>query len=160
MKKTVLVSLVVIVSGISVLAQNRLVNEVKKEISGMTLTVDNYKNSLKKINKALKHEETKDKAETWWIAGKIQYAVYDKMMANKAVGDKINSTEAGLALIDGYDKLQTALHKDSLKVLDKKANPVIDKKTGKTKVKTKYSQEIMNKIVDHVVDYSAVAGDF
>ena len=160
MKKSVLVAFLVLVSEFSALAQHRLVTEVKKEISGMTLTVDNYKNSLKKITKALENEDTKDKAETWWIAGKIQYAIYDKMMANKAVGDKINSTEAGLALIDGYDKLQVALVKDTTLILDKKGKPVIDKKTGKTKVKTKYSKEVMNKIVDHLVDYSAVAGDF
>ncbi len=160
MKKLVLVIFILSVSGIGALAQNRLVTEVKKDISAMTLTVDNYKNSLKKINKALENEETKDKAETWWIAGKIQYSIYDKMMANKAVGDKINSTEAGLALIDGYDKLQTALHKDTIIVVDKKGNPVFDKKTGKPKAKTKFSKEIMNKIINHMVDYSAVAGDF
>ena len=160
MKKLVLVSFMFFVSAVFALAQHRLVTEVKKEISGMTLTVDNYKNSLKKIKKALENEETKDKAETWWIAGKIQFAIYDKMMANKAVGDKINSTEAGLALIDGYDKLQVALNKDTTIILDKKGNQVFDKKTGKKKVKTKYSREIMNKIVDHLVDYSAVAGDF
>ncbi|MBO4723041.1 MAG: hypothetical protein J5629_08955 [Muribaculaceae bacterium] len=160
MKKTVLVFILVFMSGISLMAQNRLVTEVKKEISGMALSVDNYKNSLKKIYKALENDETKDKAETWWVAGKIQYAIYDKMMANKAVGDKINSTEAGLALIDGYDKLQVALNKDTIIVLDKKGNPVIDKKTRKAKYKTKYSQEIMNKVVSHLIDYSAVAGDF
>ena len=160
MKKIVLVSFLTVASAFSALAQPRLVNEVKKEISAMTLSVDNYKNSLKKINKALENEETKDKAETWWIAGKIQYSIYDKMMANKAVGDKINSTDAGLALIDGYDKLQVALKKDTIEIYDKKGNPVLNKKTGKIKVKTKYSQEIQNKIVDHLVDYSAVAGDF
>lgn len=160
MKKLVLVAILFFVSAFLTMAQQRLVTEVKKEISGMTLTVDNYKNSLKKIKKALENEETKDKAETWWIAGKIQYAIYDKMMANKAVGDKINSTDAGLALIDGYDKLQVALNKDTTIILDKKGNQVFDKKTGKIKVKTKYSREIMNKIVDHLVDYSAVAGDF
>ena len=160
LKKIVLVSFLTVASAFSALAQPRLVNEVKKEISAMTLSVDNYKNSLKKINKALENEETKDKAETWWIAGKIQYSIYDKMMANKAVGDKINSTDAGLALIDGYDKLQVALKKDTIEIYDKKGKPVLNKKTGKIKVKTKYSQEIQNKIVDHLVDYSAVAGDF
>ncbi len=160
MRKFVFVSFLILVTGVSSLAQQRLVTEVKKEISGMTLTVDNYKNSLKKIKKALENDETKDKAETWWIAGKIQYAIYDKMMANRAVGDKINSTDAALALIDGYDKLQTALHKDTIIILDKKGNPVLDKKTGRTKYKTKYSQEIMSKVVSHLIDYSAVAGDF
>lgn len=141
-------------------AQQRLVNEVKKEISAMTLTIDNYKSSLKKISKTLENDETKDKSEPWWIAGKIQYSIYDKMMNNKALGEKFNSTEAGLALIDGYDKFQVALSKDTVVVTDKKGNPKIDKKTGRPRVKTKFSQDIATRIVERLVDYSAVAGDF
>ncbi len=141
-------------------AQQRLVDEVKKEISGMSLTVDNYKNSLKKINKVLENESTGSKAEPWWVAGKIQYLIYDKMMNNRAAGENIKSTDAGKALIDGYDKFQQALAKDTVFSTDKRGNPVIDKKTGKRKFKTKYSHDIMNRVVDHLVDYSAVAGDF
>jgi tetratricopeptide (TPR) repeat protein len=159
MKKTVLV-LLVVGCVLSTTAQQRLVTEVKKEISGMSLTVDNYKNSLRKITKALENEETKDKAEPWWVAGKIQYSIYDKMMNNKALGEKVSSTDAGIALLDGYQKFQTALFKDTIIVRDKKGNPVIDKKTGRPKVKTKFSQDIANRIIDHLVDYSAVAGDF
>lgn len=160
MKKFLVVLLWIAMGTMVVVAQQRLVNEVKKEISGMTLTVDNYKNSLKKINRALENEETKDKAEPWWVAGKIQYSIYDKMMNNKALGEKVSSTDAGVALLDGYYKFRSAMNKDSVVVRDKKGNPVIDKKTGRPKVKTKYSQDIMNRIVDHLVDYSAVAGDF
>ncbi len=160
MRNLVLVLFIASCSILEVAAQQRVVNEVKKEISGLSLTVDNYKNSLKKITKTLENDETKEKAEPWWIAGKIQYAIYDKMMNNKAAGEKINQVEAGLALIDGYDKFLTALDKDSTKVTDKKGNPVIDKRTKKCKVKTKYSQDIVNRVVDHMIDYSAVAGDF
>ena len=160
MIKKVLVLLFVGCWCLVAVAQQRLVNEVKKEISGLTLTVDSYKNSLKKINKTLENEETKDKAEPWWVAGKIHYFIYDKMMNNKATGEKVNSTDAGRALIDGYDKFQVALLKDSVVVTDKKGRPVVDKKTGKNKVKTKFSQDIMNRMTDHLVDYSAVAGDF
>ena len=53
-------------------AQQRLANEVKKEISAMTLTIDNYKSSLKKISKTLENDETKDKSEPWRRDGKIQ----------------------------------------------------------------------------------------
>lgn len=160
MRKTAALLLCIVASALVATAQQRLVNEVKKEISGQTLTVDNYKNSLKKITKALENAETKDKAEAWWVAGKIHYSIYDKMMNNKAAGEKVSSTEAGKALIDGYDKFLTALHKDTIEVTNKKGNPVIDKKTGKVKVKTKFSRDIMNRVVDHIVDYSAVAGDF
>ena len=45
MKKFLVVLLWIAMSTMVVVAQQRLVNEVKKEISGMTLTVDNYKNS-------------------------------------------------------------------------------------------------------------------
>ncbi len=160
MKKTIVALLYLVAMPFLVNGQQRLVNEVKKEISGLTLTVDSYKNSLKKISKALENEETKDKAEPWWVAGKIHYSIYDKMMNNKAAGEKINSTEAGMALLDGYDKFMVALNKDSVAVRDKKGNQVIDKKTKAPKVKTKFSQDIVGRIVDHLVDYSAVAGDF
>lgn len=160
MKKTIVALLYLVAMPLLVNGQQRLVNEVKKEISGLTLTVDSYKNSLKKINKALENEETKDKAEPWWVAGKIHYSIYDKMMNNKAAGEKINSTEAGMALLDGYDKFMVALNKDSVVVRDKKGNQVIDKNTKAPKVKTKFSQDIVGRIVDHLVDYSAVAGDF
>ncbi len=160
MKNTIVALLYLVAMPFLVNGQQRLVNEVKKEISGLTLTVDSYKNSLKKISKALENEETKDKAEPWWVAGKIHYSIYDKMMNNKAAGEKINSTEAGMALLDGYDKFMVALNKDSVAVRDKKGNQVIDKKTKAPKVKTKFSQDIVGRIVDHLVDYSAVAGDF
>ena len=65
-----------------------------------------------------------------------------------------------MALLDGYDKFMVALNKDSVAVRDKKGNQVIDKKTKAPKVKTKFSQDIVGRIVDHLVDYSAVAGDF
>lgn len=160
MKKTVLVIMAIALGSAVAVAQQRLVEEVKKEISGLSLTVDNYRSSLQKINKALENDETKEKAEPWWVAGKIQYMIYDKMMNNKAAGEKIKSTDAGLALIDGYDKFQSALIKDTVRLTDKKGNPIIDKKTKKNKIKTKYSQDIINRIADHLVDYSAVAGDF
>ena len=160
MKKLIVALLTLAALPCTAVGQQRLVNEVKKEISGLTLTVDSYKNALKKINRALENDETKDKAEPWWVAGKIHYSIYDKMMNNKAAGEKVNSTDAGLALLDGYDKMVVALHKDSVPQRDKKGNPVIDKKTKLPKVKTKFSRDIVDRMIDHLVDYSAVAGDF
>lgn len=160
MKKLVIVSIVFLSGVVSAPAQQRLVDEVKKEISGMTIPVDKLNNSLKKITKTFDDEATKDKTEPWWLAGKIQFLIYDKMMNNKAAGEKIKSTDAAMALIDGYDKFVVALSKDTIFLFDKKGNAVIDKKSGKKKFKTKYSQDIVNRILGHLVDYSAVAGDF
>ena len=65
MRRFIVVALVASWGGLNVMAtaQQRLVNEVKKEISGLTLTVDNYKNSLKKIAKTLEDEETAAKMQ-------------------------------------------------------------------------------------------------
>ena len=49
MKNTIVALLYLVAMPFLVNGQQRLVNEVKKEISGLTLTVDSYKNSLKKI---------------------------------------------------------------------------------------------------------------
>ena len=49
MKKFLVVLMWIALGTMGVVAQQRLVNEVKKEISGLTPTVESYKNSLKKI---------------------------------------------------------------------------------------------------------------
>lgn len=64
MMKSKVLALIGLLSFVApAMAQQRLVDEVKKDISAMTLTVDNYKNSLKKINKALENADTREKAE-------------------------------------------------------------------------------------------------
>jgi len=63
----------------------------------------------------------------------------------------------GHALIDAYGYSLTALKLDTIRVLDRKGNPQIDKKTKRPKVKTKYSKEVISRLVDHHNDYR-VAG--
>ena len=41
-------------------AQKRLVEQVKQDVNNMSLTVDNYKDAINKIEPALTNEETKD----------------------------------------------------------------------------------------------------
>ena len=57
----------------TVQAQRRLLVEVKQDLNALTLTVDSYQNALNKLKPTLTNDETKEDAETWYVAGKIAY---------------------------------------------------------------------------------------
>ena len=61
-------------------AQQRVLGDVKKKISSLTLTTDVYKSAIAALKPALTHDETKNMAETWYLQGKLQYGYYDKFI--------------------------------------------------------------------------------
>lgn len=134
-------------------AQHRLVEEVKQDINSLTLSADSYKNALNKLKPALSNDETKDEAETWFVAGRISYGRYDKFRALKNIGQSVDESAMGDALLEGYDFMQNALRKDTIEEKDKNGIVKINKKTGKARVKTKYSKEIIKVVSNHYNDY-------
>ena len=77
--------------------------QAKKDISGLTMTVDSYNKAFNKFKPALTHEETCNKAGTWALANRIKIEQYDKYMDNRRVGKKIDIKAMGHTLIDAYD---------------------------------------------------------
>lgn len=140
-------------------AQQRILGDVKKKISSLTLTIDTYKSAIATLKPALTHDETKDVAETWYLQGKLQYGFYDKCIDAKSVGKKVDVKSMGGALIDGYEGFTHALSLDTIVETDKKGNPKIDKKTGMVKCRTKYSSEIVSKLLSHYHDYNVMGGE-
>lgn len=140
-------------------AQQRVLGEVKKKISSLSLTADVYKSAINTLKPALTHDETKNLAETWYLQGKLQFGCYDKYMDNRSIGKKVDAKTMGHALIDGYKGFIKALPLDTIFETDKKGNPKIDKKTGQPKFKTKYSNEIINRITSHHNDFNIVGGE-
>lgn len=134
-------------------AQQLAVNEAKKAITGLTMTVDSYNKAFNKLKPALTNEETRDRAETWALASRIKVEQYDKYMDNRRVGKKIDAKAMAYTLIDAYDYGMTALRLDTVRILDKKGQPEIDKKTKRPKVKTKYSKEVVGRLLDHQDSY-------
>jgi len=134
-------------------AQNLLIAEAKKSISGLSMTVDSYNKAFSKFKPALTNDETRDKAETWALANRIKIELYDKYMDNRRVGKKVDTKAMGHSLLDAYDYSLIALKLDTIHVLDKKGQPVIDKKSKRPKVKTKYSKEVVNRLVEHHDNY-------
>ena len=137
----------------TVAAQNSLVAEAKKAISGLSLTVDSYNKAFNKLKPALTNDETRNKAETWALANRIKIEQYDKYMDKRRVGKKIDVKAMGHTLLDAYDYSLIALKLDTIHVLDNKGQPVIDKKTKRPKVRTKYSKDVVNRLVDHHDSY-------
>ena len=134
-------------------AQRLLVDQAKKAISGLTMTIDSYDKAFNKLKPALTNEETSEKAKTWALANRIKIEQYDKYLDNRRVGKKISTQAMGHTLIDAYDYGMTALRLDTVYILDKKGDPVIDKKTRRPKVKTKYSKDVVNRLLEHHDDF-------
>lgn len=136
-------------SVVNATAQQLLVDQAKKAISGLTMTVDSYNKAFNKLQPALTNDETRNRAETWALANRIKIEQYDKYMDNRRVGKKIDAKAMGHTLLDAYDYSLNALKLDTIHILDKKGNPVIDKKNGRPKVRTKFSKDVVNRLVEH-----------
>lgn len=140
-------------------AQQRVLGDVKKKISSLTLTTDVYKSAIAALKPALTHDETKSMAETWYLQGKLQYGYYDKFIDAKTVGKKVDVKVMGHALIDGYSGYTRALSLDTVVETSKNGEVKIDKKTGLPKFKTKFSSEIVSRLISHHSDYNVVGGE-
>ena len=143
----------------NVSAQHQLVSQAKKDITGLTMTVDSYNKAFNKLKPALSNDETRNQAETWALASRIKFELFDKYMDNRRVGKKIDVKAMGHSLIDAYDYSLMALELDTTRILDKKGEPVIDKKTKRPKVKTKYSKDVVNRLVEHHDNYRLAGSD-
>lgn len=159
MKKFAIIFLMTAVLPFNVVAQHQLVSQAKKDITGLTMTVDSYNKAFNKLKPALTNDETRNQAETWALASRIKVELFDKYMDNRRVGKNIDVKSMGHALIDAYDYGLVALKLDTVHVLDKKGEPVIDKKTKRPSVRTKYSKDVVNRLVEHHDNYRLAGSD-
>lgn len=96
-------------------AQKSVVKDVKKIIKKESADVDKYRRAQKQIVPALSHNETKDNAETWFVAGKVMYGLTNSLATHELLfGDDSEAIEKCHALIDGYAYMQHALQLDSI----------------------------------------------
>lgn len=133
--------------------QRLLVDQAKKAISGLTMTVDSYEKAFNRLKPALSDEQTSKRAETWALAQRIRLEQFDTYMDNRRVGKKVNVRAMEHTLIDAYVYSLNALSLDTIPVLDKKGEPVLDKKTRRPKFKTKYSKDVVARLLEHHDDY-------
>ncbi len=145
--------------ALSAAGQHQAIADAKKAVSGLTMTIDSYNKAFAKLKPALTNDETCEFAETWALANRIKVEQFDKYIDNRRVGKKIDIRAMGYTLIDAYDYGMTALNLDTVHILDKKGKPVIDKKTKRPKVKTKYSHDVVNRLIAHHDNYRIVGSE-
>lgn len=159
MKKFVIIVASCMALTFNAAAQRQLIGQAKKDISGLTMTVDSYNKAFNKFKPALTHEETCNHPGTWALANRMMVELFDKYEDNRRVGKKIDIKAMGHALLDAYDYGLKSLALDTIPVLDKKGNPVIDKKTKRPKVKTRFSKEVIGRLLDYHDNYRIIGSE-
>ncbi len=134
-------------AGVS--AQKSLVKEVEGKAKGYNA---DYAAARKQLAPALTNPETKSDAQTWFVAGNIEFGDYDDMFKKKAVGQAADPIKMGQALIDGYNYFMTAFPLDTVVEVDKNGAPKLEK-DGTPKVKTKYSKDMAKKLKENHNQY-------
>jgi len=140
MKKISLFSLCVL-TAVGAMAQESVVKEAERAMK----KDPNLEAVLKIITPAFTDPATKDMAITYFIPGQTAYKQFDNMFALQQLGkleEKDKPAKARL-LLKGYEYMSKALPLDTVAEVDKK---------GKTKIKTKYSKDIINQVSGHYTD--------
>lgn len=116
---------------VSMFAQVSVVKEVEHELKA---SKPNFAQALKNIQPALSNPETANNVNTWYVAGKVAFGVFDEAFKKLTTGNELTSAEkkeAGNAYVDGYEYFIKALPLDSIP-------------DAKGKVKPKKSKDILN----------------
>ncbi|MFI3240366.1 MAG: tetratricopeptide repeat protein [Bacteroidales bacterium] len=150
MKKTILFLSAVLVASTAAFAQESIVDEVKKDISGYA---PDYAAARTKILPTLENEETKNDAYAWFTAGSLEFGYYDSQLGKKQIGQTTDDAAMGKALVDGYNYYVKALSMDTIVQTNKDGSAKLNK-DGSVKVKTKYSNSIVGTISGHVNDFN------
>lgn len=125
MKKTLLMAALVLIS-MGCVAQKSNVNKAKSLI----LSEDaNYDQARELIGAALTNEETKDQANTWFVAGLIGYQQNDQAIKMQYLGQAIDQDKVGQGIMESYDYWIKADEIAMTPVLNKKGVEVVDTKT-------------------------------
>jgi tetratricopeptide (TPR) repeat protein len=111
---------------------------------------------LEQIEPAMTNPESANDVLTWYTAGKAAFALYDEMQKMKILQQEVDESEMGELLIGAYDAYQKALTLDTIVEVDKKTGQPKLNKDGSKKVKTKYSNEIVDALIGHLGDIASL----
>ena len=116
-----------------------------KDLSGKTDKIEEARNLIKQ---AIENPETANDAETYYIAGKIEFDAFDKELTNAMINPaSADNVKMGNELLNGYKQFVKALPLDSLP-------------NEKGKIKPRFSKDILSKMKGHANDYFKAGADF
>lgn len=119
--------------------------EAAKKLSGKPEKIEEAR-SL--INEAMQNPETANDAQTYFIAGKIEFDTFDKDFTNSMINPaSVDAVKMGQNLLNGYNNYVKAL-------------PLAAVPNEKGKVDTKTPKNIVNTLKGHANDYFKAGADF
>ena len=116
MKRKSILTLCAIVS-LGAFAQQDAVKDVEKAIGGLNPDLNALVAAANNIKPALTNDETKGDAKTWYVAGKANFAIYDKQQTAMMMKQPIDTALMGGSVVEGYKYFMVALPLDSVKQL-------------------------------------------
>ncbi len=118
-----------------------------KAAKGMSGDPSKIEEARKLINEAMQNPETANDAETYYVAGKLEFDTFDKELTSKLIGQTVDPLKMGQELLNGY--------KQFLKVI-----PLDQLPNEKGKVKPRFTKDITNRIKGYQNDFNQAGVDF
>lgn len=119
MKKMILMLAVAMVATTG-FAQKANVNKAKNE--AMKTEGPNFEVAREAITAALANDETKDQANTWYVAGLIGYQENAYALGQVVFGQAKDAKKVGKAVVESYNYWMKAAELSQVEVADKKGN--------------------------------------
>lgn len=116
--------LVAVTSGY---AQKKAVSAAKNK--AMNSEQPDFAGAREAIRPALENDETKDQANTWYVAGLIGYKEAERIVNMSYMGTPIDEAKKGAAVMESYAYWKKALELTFVPTYDKKGREVYDTKT-------------------------------
>lgn len=130
----------------SMSAQKALVDQAKK----MSGKPDKLTEARGLIKQAMENPETQNDAQTYYVAGLIEFDAFDNAYKTKMINPdapEANGSVMGDELLAGYEYFLKALPLDSMP-------------NEKGQIKPKYSKDIVSKIKGHAADFFGAGADY
>ncbi len=119
--------------------------EAAKKLSGKP---DKIEEARSLINEAMQNPETANDAQTYFIAGKLEFDAFDKDLTNSMINPaSVDNLKMGQNLLNGYNNFVKAL-------------PLTAIPNEKGKVDAKTPKSIVSTLKGHTNDYFKAGADF
>ena len=147
MKKSIFLAALVLISA-GCFAQKANVNKARSLADAET---PDYAGARAAIAEALQNDETKDQANTWYVAGFIGYKEFDNGNIKRQIGQNVDINSWGAAVYESLDYWT--------KAYDMAMVPTYDKK-GRAKYDTRTPKSILPKVVEYFQFQPLIAAGF
>jgi tetratricopeptide (TPR) repeat protein len=147
MKKSIFLAALVLI-GASCFAQKANVSKARNLCDA---EVPDYVGARAAINEALQNDETKDQANTWYVAGFVGYKEFDATNLNRQMGRNIDVQAWGKAVYESVGYWNKAYELSLIPTYDKK---------GKAKYDTRTPKLILPKLHEYFINQPLIVAGF